>query len=167
MFISIDAYSPDTMYLVDVYPTVKGNGFYYASKQKADPATWTIPIVLEGGSPTIDKKKYKLAFISRDYAMEQTRPNQPRTISGRPVCNNLEIETEIDNIKLAGKEKIKTKAGEFDCYKIEIKAKASFGRTSLPGTTVMYFHPEVGLVKTESFQAKMRSGYSELVNVKD
>lgn len=170
LFIAVDSYSPDTIFLVDIYPSVKRRGFYYAANAKATPAIWSIPLSPDGGgSPGIDKKSYKLNFILRDYEMQQGIPggSGPQGISAVPRSNDMEAEMGTQSMKLAGKAKVKTRAGEFDCYKIEVSLTNTINGMPFEAVTIMYFNPEIGLVKTETKQLKYPTGYTELVNVKD
>ncbi len=83
----------------------------------------------------------------------------------------MELQVDITERKVEGKESITTPAGTFECYKITGKSTTHLKmvvNTTFQFNTVEWLAPKVGVVKTESYNAKngKRVGYSLLTYFK-
>jgi hypothetical protein len=82
-----------------------------------------------------------------------------------PVPMNMV--TNITNRKVESKESIITPAGTFDCYKITYDLFSKISIIKTEGRVVEWYAPNVGLVRSESYNKKDKLlGYNELTNLK-
>ncbi len=110
-------------------------------------------------------------IIPADLSEGQTLPDAAMTIT---VANGgmtlMEMNMKITDRKVVGKEQITVPAGEYDCYKVSYQTTTESKAAGIPFKnsmkTVEYYAPNVGVVRTEMFDAKDRlQGYTVLSRV--
>jgi hypothetical protein len=177
MLFPADFFAADTVYLCDIYPTVKKRGYYSALTPLKHPVK-IIPLKLEGvtklplGVQQVEQKSTIRYFVFTDIREEQKQEEELGTMEWKNSCK-------ITSIQIEGKKTITTPAGSFACYLIgteteekEIKEEEDEeDEESNPKVSkvIMYYNSQVGLVKRESVPLKndsKKSGYLELVGVK-
>ncbi len=87
-------------------------------------------------------------------------------ISDKIIEKKLRVDASVKTFETKGKEKVKTPAGSFDCYKLRLITETDIMGRSIDITSVIYYSPEAGIVKVESEQMKYKAGYSELTVIK-
>ena len=159
-------YYADTIYLCDVY-TIKG------PRQKMVYSATT----MEGGGSTnysflqnnfvnLENEEYKVsAFIKDPIAAEGgafvAGKSNPDTYASKVIVRTKTISSNNE-----GKVKIRVPAGIFECDKIVKAIEVTMGRRSKSVKIIYYISPEIGLVKTESLEGELHTGYTELVRIR-
>ncbi|OQP45523.1 hypothetical protein A4D02_33235 [Niastella koreensis] len=175
LLIPFDFYSADTTWFNDASNTiVKRHLFYTGNAPIADPdAHYTIPLVLEGAAGlAIATKQIKQAFTKTGELPTQGTDGWHKVKGESGIWSkDYEMLTIIKAIKVAGKEKVTTAAGTFECYIINVDCDFQFNGATLVNRYTMRYNPEAGLVKMEidmfSGNRKIgRSGSVELLSVK-
>lgn len=152
IMIPFDFYNADTVFVSQVMGGNRSRGIYSATEPLRDNFfSYIIPLSLEGISklPESDVKVIK----------------QNSTI--RPLDGGKSTMTyywKMLSVTVAGKEKIGTAAGTFDCFKVMVKCEVEMHR-NIPVTLVMYINNEVGLVRSRT-QSEFPMAETELVKVK-
>lgn len=173
-----DLITPDTVYLSDRYPELKKGSGWHAVTIMKNPvemitdADSTIKGVL-GYSSEADEIYVK----SRDFVVEGQNSRRQagdeiyyggtlRTMDYTLHITSVEVENE-------GRTSIRVKAGSFKCIKLSTKTKFKIKGAGLVGSfmkpessSVLYYSPELGILKTEDTSGKHQTGYIELVRVK-
>jgi hypothetical protein len=167
--IPFDLYTPDTVFMSEIYKPKASRGFYAANEPiKDDFFSYLVPLSLEGVTelPESGVKVVKQKTTVRDFNQGPSWEvaGAPSQSQAGIIRNTVEYYWKILKIKVAGKEKITTPAGTFDCYKIMADCEMEFGRT-IKATLIMYFNNEVGLVKSRA-QSQFPMAETELVKVK-
>jgi uncharacterized protein DUF3108 len=150
LFIPFDFYTSDTIYLKDLFPDKPNEGYAEAFLPFSDDVTYNVPLNLKGiDSLQVGVKKYVQKGNHRGFDLTTL------------IQEDYEIHYTINSIKLAGKETIKTAAGNFECYKFAVDETAEISKSIMPAVYFLYLNNEIGLVKLEA-----SSGYIELVKFK-
>lgn len=68
--------------------------------------------------------------------------------------SGIKLIQEVSSYKCIAHEKLKTKAGTFDCYVMEQVFVAKIGIITIEGTSKIYYSPGIGAVKFISFNKK-------------
>lgn len=129
----------------------RSRGIYSATEPLKDNFfSYIIPLSLEGISalPESDVKVVKQNSYVRGMGGKTTMTTYWKMLS----------------VTVAGKEKISTAAGTFDCFKVLAKCQVELHR-DFPVTIVMYINNEVGLVRSRT-QSEFPMSEVELVKVK-
>lgn len=153
IMIPFDFYQPDTMYVTDIMGGNRSRGVYSATEPLKDNFfSYIIPLAMEGitALPESDVKVVK----------------QYSWVRGMQGGGKSKMTTywKMLSVTVAGKDKISTAAGTFECYKVLAKCTVELGR-DFPITIVMYINPEVGLVRSRT-QSEFPMAEIELVKVK-
>ena len=154
----VDFYFIDTSYLADKYPpgNKKSKGFNVISKTEGNSV---ISGNLEKGEYLNSPKTFKTSFKIRELSLD---PNSPSTINE----TGYTLTSTTKEYKVMGKTTITTPAGTFDCYKISGTTKVEIPGLTRETTGIIYFNPEIGILKTEQEGEKMQLGYYELARLK-
>lgn len=67
--------------------------------------------------------------------------------------NNKPMTMSMKNRKLLGEEKLTVAAGTFDCYKMSYDFTSDFGTEKLQGNGITWYAKDIGVVKTEIYNA--------------
>lgn len=161
-----DLYVIDTAYLADKYPEAK-KAKGYTAVTKMDGKTYIYT----------DKENSRIDYFPK--VMETTvyiRDVVTVTPTGaRSVTDNYEslqefkytMKISIGSLKFeTGTKKISTAAGSFDCFIMRSKASLDGMGRKMEQESLVYFHPQIGFIKTEQVDAKQPTGSVELVRVK-
>jgi hypothetical protein len=178
MKIPKDLVSVDTVYLSDRYPELKkGEGYYstvefnntdYAVSDLTNISTGTFQF--SNGAEEIKVKSREFIVEGQGY---KRQAGDQIYFGGilRPMDYTMTVSTK--EVKNTGKTKLKTKAGSFDCYKLEIEAKVKIKGAGLIASllnrevnTVVYYDPAIGIIKSEDNSGKSQTGWVELVRIK-
>jgi hypothetical protein len=152
IMIPFDFYQPDTVFTSDIMGGNRSRGVYSATEPLKDNFfSYIIPLALEGISalPESDVKVVK-----------QTSTLRPMN-GGKTTMTTY---WKMLSVTVAGKDKISTAAGTFDCFKVLAKCQVELHR-DFPVTIVMYINNEVGLVRSRT-QSEFPMAEIELVKVK-
>ncbi len=73
---------------------------------------------------------------------------------------------DIKNRKIVGEESITTPAGTFDCQKVTFDFESKFGIIKVKGSGVEWYHNNVVVIKSESYNKKGKlTGYHQLTKI--
>lgn len=110
----------------------------------------------------------------------QTLPDASYTMSMDKGAVKMDITASFKNRTVSAKENITTKAGSWDCYKIntdiesdvqgldaETKKIMDAVKDKMKMNMVMWYHPEMGVVRTEMYQGGKLNSRSDVTAVKD
>jgi hypothetical protein len=166
MTFPMDLYIADTTYLADKYTNLRKKSGYYTIMKTAgnfvisgDPGTGSFSY-----SPKTNTTELKI----RDYKLDKNMGSGSSYFTEDLTESKYSIVASLKSFKIDGKEKVKTAAGTFECYKIygTVEAKITGIARTFEGVSLVYYSPEIGFVKTEQEDAKVKTGYIELVRVK-
>jgi hypothetical protein len=182
MLIPFDFYGADTTWFNDgnKMSIIKRHLFFTGNAPLEGPnANYRIPLELEGVSSLPTEPKQVKQTITRtgvdpDYQIGNTMYHEEgwKKLKGETGIwfTNYEVLTNINDIKVEGKEKVTTAAGTFECYIIGVYCDFKFNGTSLISKYSMRYNSEIGLVRMDidlfSGKRKMSSGSIELISVK-
>jgi hypothetical protein len=178
----VNLYFIDTSYLADKYHEKKKmKGFHAIASPKGND-TYTLSVDLEKGKFNYSPQTIVTDFLVRDFVIQtKNNPNydirdaaagkqgyttSPFTTSTDLVETKYSIASTAKEYKVAGKKKITTPAGNFDCYKIVTRTELKIEKKTIEPITVIYYHPEIGFIKWEQEDTDTNTGYIELIRVK-
>lgn len=166
----VNLYMIDTSYLSDKYSNKKKiKGYYAVAKPKETSDVHIFSVDLEKGKFSYSPKTITINFVVRDFMRSGTFTPGPK--GGYDLSTTIEetkysVTSTTNWYKIEGKTKVTTSAGSFDCYKITSNTESMVGKLRIESTSTVYYHPEIGYIKTEQADAKVQTGYIELVRVK-
>lgn len=168
-----DFYNTDSVFFSNIYPKVKKDKGIYSSTLVKGKCIYHYPVNFETGKFEVGGKEFTMDVKVRDYEMATTlqsgnggiRPGG-QEFSGRITENTYSMDVAIKKWEVKGKEEINTPAGRFTCYKILLTAENEIFGRGVGAGYVLYYSTEAGFVKSETQQAKNKTGYAELVRIK-
>jgi hypothetical protein len=168
--IPFDFYSADTNYLCDIYPKVLNKGYYSANVYKGK-SMYNFPINFEKDKFELTGNKLTMDMTIRDYAVDyqiggKDFDTRGPSSSARMEENKLSMDISIKKTETKGKEKINTKGGSFEPYKLLLTMDAAMLGRGVDMVFVLYYDPAIGFIKSETQQSRNKAGYTELVRVK-
>jgi hypothetical protein len=148
---------------------VKNKGYYTGVSYK-EILNYYFPVDPEKNKFSLSGKQITSEVAMRDYGFENKRDGNTgkssTSVSSNPRKSKYIIQTTINNTSVKGKEKIVTVAGTFNCYKLLMTTNMQTMGRNIDMVSAMFYDPEKGLIKTETLESKVKSGYTELVRVK-
>ena len=178
----VNLYTIDTSYLSDKYHEKKKMKGLHAVASLKGNDTYTFSVDLEKGKFNYSPQTIVTDLVVRDFVMQtKNNPNydirdvaagkqgyttSPFNTSTDLVETKYSITSTAKEYKVAGKTKITTPAGSFDCYKIVTRTELKIEKRTIEPITVIYYHPEIGFIKWEQEDSNVKTGYLELVRVK-
>lgn len=173
-----DLISVDTVYLSDRYPELKKGEGYYSTVEFTNTDYIVNDLTnISNGTFQFTNGTEEIKVKSREFIVEgqQTKRQAGDQIyfGGilRPMDYTMTVSTK--EVKNTGKSKMRTKAGNFDCHKLEIEAKVKVKGAGLIASlmnrevnTIVYYEPEIGIIKSEDNSGRSQTGYIELVRLK-
>jgi hypothetical protein len=178
MKIPKDLFSVDTVYLSDRYPELrKGSGYHAVMNMKDDNYMVLDLDSNASGIFSYSSTSEEIDVKSREFIVEgqQSKRQAGDQIyyGGTLRTNDYTIHISSIGIKNEGETKFKVKAGSFKCFKLSTTSKIKIKGAGLLAalmksetTAVVYYSPELGILKTEDTNGKNQTGYMELVRVK-
>jgi hypothetical protein len=186
VYIPVDFYQSDTVYLSDIVPGLKKNTIYAATNLK-NPATQYFSVDPAKNEFNFANKRYeslvKLQYFGMGeyYGMSNITPGKPGASSHYESSNSLtkhemETATTIKKTSIKGKEKIEVAEQQYDCIAAEIETEneilthkktkgpePNMQGTSTTQTIIVYYNESIGIIKTKS--EKNNTAYFELYKV--
>jgi len=178
MKIPKDLFSVDTVYLSDRYPELRKGSGYHAVMQLKDKSY--IVTNLDSSAKNIfsySSETEEVDVKSREFIIEG--PQYRRQVGdqiyygGILRTNDYTIQISSIEVKNEGSTNFRVRAGSFKCYKLLAKSKIKIKGAGLiaslmkgESSTVVYYSPEIGIIKTEDTNGKNQTGYIELIRVK-
>lgn len=175
LLIPYDFYSPDTTWFNDRNMSIiKRHLFQTGNAPLQDPnAYYMIPLALEGITDLpVAAKQVKQGVTTTGELPAQGTDGWHKLKGESGIwTKSEEVLLNYKNIKVAGKDKVTTAAGTFDCYIIGVDCDFQFNGASFVTKYSMRYNPEVGLVRMEidlfSGNRKIsKAGSVELISVK-
>ncbi len=115
-----------------------------------------------------------------DISVGQTLPDASYTVAVDRGEVKMDITTSYANRRVAAMEKITTTAGSWDCYKVssdivsdvkgldeKMKAVMDKLKDKLKMSTIMWYTPKIGIVKTEMYRDGKLFSRSEITGIKE
>ena len=171
--IPFDFYTADTVYFSNVYPKVTRDKGIYSSTAYRGKCIYNFPVDFEKNKFEMTGSPVLMNMKVRDYEMGFTQQNGSGGIrsagpenTGRIVENTYDIDISIKKSETKGKETVTVAGGTYECFKIVLTTDGEMFGRKINTNSVLFYNPEVGFVKSESQQAKSKSGYTELVRIK-
>jgi len=173
-----DLFSVDTVFLSDRYPELKkGSGYHAVTKMKDNNYMVLDLDSTASGIFSYSSASEEIEVISREFVVEgqqsKRQPGDQIYYGGTLRTNDYTIHISSIEVKNEGKTSFRVRAGSFKCYKISTTSKMKIKGAGLlaslmkPETTaVVYYSPEVGILKTEDTNGKNQTSYMEVVRVK-
>lgn len=178
MKIPKDLFSVDTVYLSDRYPELrKGSGYHAVMNMKDDNYMILDLDSTASGVFSYSSTSEEIEVKSREFIVEGQQSKRQAGdqiyFGGTLRTNDYTIHISSIEVKNEGEAKFKVKAGAFKCYKLSTSSKIKIKGAGLLAalmksetTSVVYYSPEVGILKTEDTNGKNQTGYVELVRIK-
>lgn len=159
-------YYPDTIYLCDVYKVKGPREKVVYSASKIEEGGTTDYSLGESNYVNLENEQYKVSSFIKDpegaegaaFASGKSNVDYSGTkmiVSMKTISSNNE-----------GKVKLRVPAGMFECDKIVKTIELTVYKRSKIIKISYYISPEAGLVKTESLDGDILSGYTELIRIK-
>ena len=178
----VNLYWIDTSYLADKYHDKKKmKGLHGAISLKGNDM-YTFSVDLEKGKFNYSPRTVVMKIVVSDFMMQTTKNpnyNSNDVLAGKQgptttystrdinlVTTNYSITSTAKEYKVAGKAKITTPAGSFDCYKIVTRTELKMEKRTIEPMTVIYYHPEIGFIKWSEEDENITTGGLELVRMK-
>lgn len=158
-------YYADTVYLCDVYKVRGPREKVVYSASKIEEGSTTDYSLTENNYINIGNEQYKLTSFIKD---PEGAEGAAFVSGGHADYSGAKMTGHMQTIssKNEGKTKIRVPAGMFECDKIVKTIELTVYKRTKSVKIIYYISPEVGLVKTESLEGDLLSGYTELVKVK-
>ncbi len=102
-------------------------------------------------------------LIPTDLKVGETIPDSENVIKVGMEGMNMNIKFNIRDHKVEAKETVQTPAGSFDCYKLSYIASIKIMGGNNESKVVTWYAPNVGTVKSETFNAKNDKLMSKMV----
>ncbi|MFT3750319.1 MAG: hypothetical protein QM768_18530 [Agriterribacter sp.] len=158
-------YYPDTVYLCDVYKIHGPREKVVYSASKMEEGGTTNYSLNENNYVNIENEQYKISSFIKDPEGAEVAAfasGSHADYSGAKTIVRMRTISSINE----GKTKVSVAAGTFACDKIVKTIEITVYKRARIVKIIYYISPQVGLVKTESLDGDLLSGYTELIRVK-
>lgn len=116
---------------------------------------------------TTQKTPETYSDMYRNGGMPKMYQSNPYGFTGALIDQNINGTITIKKVTVGKKSKVKTTAGEFDCFEIISTMEYVFGpKMKASQQSVIFYAPEVGMVKCESQVNGFKMFYYELYSIK-
>lgn len=173
-----DLFSIDTVYLSDRYPELnKGKG-YHAVMEMKEPGYITSDLDSSAmGIFKYSSESDQIAVKSREFIVEgpqyRRQPGDEIYYGGILRTTDYTMHVSSIEIKNEGMTSFRVRAGNFKCYRLIVNSKVKVKGAGIIASlmkgdvsSVVYYAPEIGIIKSEETNGKNQTGYIELIRVK-
>lgn len=176
-----DLITPDTVYMCDRYPEAQEKETWYAVTKMKTSNDLVIDLLKEqSGEIKLSAESEEVDVFTKEFMIsspnQKRKPGEVEVFYGgtRGTLHNRDYTMQISDMKMTneGQTKIKTPAGNFTCYKlsssskVKMKGAGVLSLAKINASSVVYYAPGIGILKTEDESGKQQTGYVELYKIK-